>query len=165
MSECQRENISLRRTRLFLCVCERGSGTEIEKEGVEIAKCGGASNCFHFSLMTTVPCGGTETQIACQSRETHSSWSSGRTSLHLLSVSTSRPAVMTVCTAVWNSACVCQGSSVVSRREMSSLYSRSKDLSSRSRKSLSDSPPSSPSPSTKTFRVRASCVCLAFVTL
>ncbi|XP_073795894.1 uncharacterized protein ppp1r12b isoform X16 [Danio rerio] len=35
---------------------------------------------------------------------------------------------------------------------MSSLYSRSKDLSSRSRKSLSDSPPSSPSPSTKTFR-------------
>ncbi|XP_056094355.1 protein phosphatase 1 regulatory subunit 12B isoform X7 [Rhinichthys klamathensis goyatoka] len=34
---------------------------------------------------------------------------------------------------------------------MSSLYSR-KDLSSRSRKSLSDSPPSSPSPSTKTFR-------------
>ncbi|XDV45563.1 hypothetical protein PO909_013643 [Leuciscus waleckii] len=36
---------------------------------------------------------------------------------------------------------------------MSSLYSRSKDLSSRSRKSLSDSPPSSPSPSTKTFRL------------
>lgn len=35
---------------------------------------------------------------------------------------------------------------------MSSLYSRNKDLSSRSRKSLSDSPPSSPSPSTKTFR-------------
>uniref|UniRef100_A0A673HNG0 Protein phosphatase 1 regulatory subunit 12B-like n=1 Tax=Sinocyclocheilus rhinocerous TaxID=307959 RepID=A0A673HNG0_9TELE len=35
---------------------------------------------------------------------------------------------------------------------MSSLYSRSKDLSSRSRKSLSDSPPSSPSYSTKTFR-------------
>lgn len=54
-----------------LCVCERGSGTEIEIEGVEIAKCRGASNCFHFSLMTTVPCGGTEPQIACQSRHTH----------------------------------------------------------------------------------------------
>lgn len=53
------------------CVCERGSGTEIEIEGVEIAKCRGASNCFHFSLMTTVPRGGTETQIACQSRHTH----------------------------------------------------------------------------------------------
>ncbi|KAI4893027.1 hypothetical protein NFI96_034249 [Prochilodus magdalenae] len=36
---------------------------------------------------------------------------------------------------------------------MSSLYSRSKDLSSRTRKSLSDSPPSSPSPSTKSFRL------------
>jgi len=71
MSECQRENISWRRSQLFLCVCERGSETEIEKEGVEIAKCRGTSNCFHFSLMTTVPCGGTETQIACQSRETH----------------------------------------------------------------------------------------------
>ncbi|XP_036446584.1 protein phosphatase 1 regulatory subunit 12B isoform X1 [Colossoma macropomum] len=35
---------------------------------------------------------------------------------------------------------------------MSSLYSRNKDLSSRTRKSLSDSPPSSPSPSTKAFR-------------
>ncbi|XP_026099288.1 protein phosphatase 1 regulatory subunit 12B isoform X2 [Carassius auratus] len=35
---------------------------------------------------------------------------------------------------------------------MSSLYSRSKDLSSRSRKSLSDSPPSSPSYSSKTSR-------------
>ncbi|XP_059396626.1 protein phosphatase 1 regulatory subunit 12B-like isoform X2 [Carassius carassius] len=35
---------------------------------------------------------------------------------------------------------------------MSSLYSRSKDLSSRPRKSLSDSPPSSPSYSSKTSR-------------
>ncbi|KAK1802010.1 hypothetical protein P4O66_022244 [Electrophorus voltai] len=35
---------------------------------------------------------------------------------------------------------------------MSSLYSRNKDLSSRTRKSVLDSPPSSPSPSTKSFR-------------
>ncbi|XP_072512576.1 protein phosphatase 1 regulatory subunit 12B isoform X3 [Salminus brasiliensis] len=40
---------------------------------------------------------------------------------------------------------------------MSSLYSRNKDLSSRTRKSLSDSPPSSPSPSTKTFRHDRTC--------
>ncbi len=49
MSECQGESVSWTRHDCCLCVCEWGSGTELE--GVEIAKRRDASNCFHFSVM------------------------------------------------------------------------------------------------------------------
>lgn len=153
MSESQRESVSWTRRDCCLCVCEWGSGTELE--GVEIAKRRGASNCFHFSVMTE------EEREHRSAGSLRRSDSSGRTCWVYLFTSSS-PGRLHSCVREYS--CL-SGVFLSYRREMSSLYSRSKDLSSRSRKSLSDSPPSSPSPSTKTFRVRASCVCFVFVTI